>query len=83
MSDQTEAPVTDLAVGAETVEIDRELLEEAERQISAPSANAAINEALRRLVEAERARRHAAGEALHQMVQNGELDFRPLHETDE
>lgn len=44
--------MTDLATGPNTdVEIDSDLLEEAQRQISAPSANAAINEALRRLTD--------------------------------
>ena len=84
VGDQSEIPMTDLATNPDTeVEVDRELLEEAQRQISAISPNAAINEALRRLVETERAKRRAAGEALHRMVENGELDFRPLDSVDE
>jgi Arc/MetJ family transcription regulator len=84
MADQPEVPMTDLATNPETeVEIDRELLEEAQRQISATSPNVAINEALRRLVETERAKRRAAGEAVHRMVKNGELDFRALDSIDE
>jgi len=76
--------MTDLATNSETeVEVDPELLEEAQRQISATSPNAAINEALRRLVETERAKRRAAGDALHRMVMNGDLDFRALDSVDE
>jgi hypothetical protein len=76
--------MTDLAVNPEIgAEIDHELLEEAQRQISAPSPNVAINEALRRLVEAERAKRRGAGEALHRMVENGELEFRSVDSVDE
>jgi len=76
--------MTDLAVKPETdVEIDAELLGEAQRQISATSPEAVINEALRRLVETERAKRQAAGEALHRMVESGELTFRPLDSIDE
>ena len=76
--------MTDLATNPETeVEIDRELLEEAQRQISATSPNMAINEALRRLVETERAKRRAAGEALRLMVDNGELEFRERDSVDE
>ena len=84
VGDQSEIPMTDLATNPDTeVEVDRELLEEAQRQISAISPNAAINEALRLLVETERAKRRAAGEALHRMLENGELDFRPLDSVDE
>jgi len=82
--DQPEEPVTDLATKPEAdVEIDAGLLGEAQRQISAASPEAAINEALRRLVEEERAKRQAAGDALHRMVQSGELTFRPLDSIDE
>lgn len=76
--------MTDVVTHSETaVEIDPELLEEAQRQISATSPSAAINEALRRLVETERAKRRAAGERLHRMVKDGELDFRALDSVDE
>jgi len=52
VGDQSEMPMTDLATNPDTeVEVDRELLEEAQRQISAISPNAAINEALRLLVD--------------------------------
>ena len=76
--------MTDLATNPDAeVVVDPELLEEAQRQISATSPNAAINEALRRLVETERAKRRAAGEALNRMVEDGELDFRALDSIDE
>jgi Arc/MetJ family transcription regulator len=64
-------------------EIDAELLAEAQRQISALSINAAINEALRRLVETERGKRREALAKLRQMVEDGELRFRDLDEVDE
>ncbi|XVV10482.1 Uma2 family endonuclease [Actinoplanes sp. CA-131856] len=63
--------------------LDEELLEEARRQIQASSPTAAMNEALRRLVETERGKRRAAGEKLRQMVENGEITFRELGEADE
>ena len=63
-------------------EVDQELLEEAQRQISAPSPNAAINEALRRLVETERATRRAALAAARQMVANGDFDFSAVERMD-
>ena len=76
--------MADVATEAETVvEIDRELLDEAKRQISAGSLNATINEALRRLVETERSKRRAAREALERMVETGELTFKPLESVDE
>ena len=88
MTDPQEAALTDLATGPTTApaaepEIDAELLEEAQRQISAASPNAAINEALKLLVETARAKRQAAGEALYRMVERGELDFRRLDGVDE
>jgi len=58
------------------VRIDAELLAEALRQISATSPDAAIEEALRRLVETEREKRRAALDALRQMVDDGEVTFR-------
>jgi len=76
--------MTDLATKPDTnVEIDTELLAEAQRQISAASPEATINEALLRLVETERAKRQAAGDALHRMVESGELTFRALDSIDE
>jgi Arc/MetJ family transcription regulator len=64
-------------------EIDAELLSEAQRQISAASPNAAINEALRRLVEHERAKRRRAMERTQQMVDEGHLDLSRLDDIDE
>ncbi|WP_305786749.1 hypothetical protein [Symbioplanes lichenis] len=80
MTDPQEADMTDLALtpevaGRQDVELDTDLLEEAQRQISA-SRNEALNEGLRLLVEKHRERRRLAGEALERMVENGELDFR-------
>jgi Arc/MetJ family transcription regulator len=63
--------------------LDAELLLEAQRQISAESADAAVNEALRRLVDEERAKRDAARARLQQMYDDGELDFHPLDELDQ
>ena len=84
MTDPQEATMTDLATNPVThPEVDRELLVEAQRHLQETSPNAAINEALRRLVETERARRRAAGAALHRMVEKGELDFRSLGSIDE
>ncbi|MCO8276932.1 type II toxin-antitoxin system CcdA family antitoxin [Actinoplanes sp. TRM 88003] len=54
-----------------SVTVDGELLLEAQRQISAESISAAVNEALRRLVEEERAKRRAAQERLRQMHEDG------------
>ena len=85
MMDSQEEPVTDLAVRPQAVLIgvDAELLEEAQRHISAPSAGAAVAEALERLVERERARRHAAGEHAARMVESDEVTFRPLGSVDQ
>ena len=83
MNDPLEEPVTDLATKPEvTIKINAALLEEAQRQISAPSPDAAIEEALRRLVEAEREKRRAAGAAIDRMIESGELTFRPLGDLD-
>ncbi len=82
MTDPQEEPVTDLAVRphhAETL-IDTELLEEAQRQLSAPSTAAAINEALRRLVVQERVKRREALENLHRLYEEGALDFGAVDE---
>ena len=70
----TTAPAAELGIPAEP-EIDGALLAEAQRQISAPSLNAAINEALRRLVEQERAKRRAALAKLQEMYDEGVFDF--------
>ena len=92
MIDPQEASVTDLATQPSTdqrseirveLTIDAELLLEAVRQISAKSPDAAVNEALRRLVDEERAKRDVARERLQQMYDDGELDFRPLDELDQ
>jgi Arc/MetJ family transcription regulator len=76
--------MTDLATSPSTdVEIDGDLLEEAQRQISAPSSNAAINEALRRLVEEEREKRRAARAELERMYDEGAFDFSQLDAAEE
>jgi len=78
--------MTDLATRPETEteeEIDGELLAEAQRQISAPSLNAAINEALRRLVDQEREKRRAALERLQRMHDEGLFDYNRLEAVDE
>jgi Arc/MetJ family transcription regulator len=59
-------------------EIDEELLVEAQRQIGAASPNSAINEALRRLVEQERAKRRQALERAQQMSDEGLFDYSAL-----
>jgi Arc/MetJ family transcription regulator len=92
MTDPQEASVTDLATQPNTkprseiraeLTIDTELLLEAQRQISAASPDDAVNEALRRLVDEERAKRDAARARLQQMYDGGELDFHPLEELDQ
>jgi Arc/MetJ family transcription regulator len=87
MSEPREEPVTDLAIKPDEVvmgvKINVELIEEAQRQISAPTCDDAVNEALRRLVEQERAKRRAARESIQRMVDSGELTFRSLDEVDE
>ncbi|HEX8344326.1 MAG TPA: type II toxin-antitoxin system VapB family antitoxin [Actinoplanes sp.] len=64
-------------------EVDENLLVEAQRQLDIHSPNAAINEALRRLVEYEREKRRHARDQVRKMVEDGELDFRPLESVDE
>jgi Arc/MetJ family transcription regulator len=64
-------------------EIDADLLTEAQRHLGVSSPNAAINEALRRLVETEREKRRHAREQVRKMVEDGELDFRPLESVDQ
>lgn len=62
--------------------VDAELLLEAQRQICAASPDIAVNEALRRLVEEERAKRDAARARLQQMYDEGNLDFDALEDID-
>lgn len=64
-------------------EIDEDLLVEAQRQIGAASPNSAINEALRRLVEQERAKRRQALERAQQMADEGLLDFSALEAAEQ
>jgi Arc/MetJ family transcription regulator len=79
IGDSQEAAMTDLATAPILEpEIDQELLAEVQRQISATSLNGAINEALRRLVEQERAKRRAALEKLQQMHDEGLFDYSRL-----
>jgi Arc/MetJ family transcription regulator len=78
--------MTDLATDPDPdtdVEVDVELLEEAQRQIAASSPNAAINEALRRLVEQERQKRQDARARLREMYEAGEFDFSQLKAAEE
>jgi len=58
-----------------TLTVDAELLLEAQRQISAESVDAAVHEALRRLVDQERAKRDEARARLRRMYDSGELEF--------
>lgn len=73
---------TQIKPGSEP-DVDEGLLVEAQRQIAASSRNAAINEALRRLVEEERAKRRAARERLQQMDEEGLLDYSQLDAAEE
>ena len=76
--------MTDLATSPITEpEIDGELLAEAQRHLSVRFSNTVINEALRRLVEEERAKRRAARARLHQMYEDGEFDFSQLDAVEE
>jgi Arc/MetJ family transcription regulator len=92
MTGPQEAAVTDLATPPDTrpqseirveLKVDAELLVEAQRQIGAASPDSAVNEALRRLVAEERAKRDAARARLRQMYDDGDLDFHPLEELDQ
>ena len=75
--------MTDLATKpVSEPEVDQDLLAEAQRQIAAGSPNAAINEALRRLVEQERAKRRTALEAARRMADEGLFDFSRLDAAD-
>jgi Arc/MetJ-type ribon-helix-helix transcriptional regulator len=84
MTDPREAQMTDLATDP-IIEpaVDADLLAEARRQIQATSANEAINEGLRLLVERERAKRRAARARLEQMHDEGVFDYSQLDAADE
>lgn len=64
-------------------EIDEELLAEAQRQLGLTSRNQALNAALRRLVEEERARRRQALERVQRMSDEGLFDYSALDEADQ
>ena len=84
MDESREEALTDLATKPDTEpEVDQDLLDEAQRQICASSPNAAINEALRRLVEEERAKRRRALARLRQLHDEGAFDYSRLDEADE
>ena len=74
--------MTETVIKSDADEIDEELLSEAQRQISA-SPSAAINEALRRLVMEERAKRRAALEKARKMADDGLLDFSQLEAAEQ
>jgi Arc/MetJ family transcription regulator len=84
-------PVTELAIKPETrspletrvvLTIDTDLLQEAQRQIGASSPDAAIKEALQRLVAQERAKRLAALERQQRMSDEGVFDYYTQTEGD-
>lgn len=76
--------MTDIATKQDSEpEIDEELLVEAQRQISAPFRNSAINEALRRLVEEERGKRREAMEQLRRLNDEGAFDYDALDAADQ
>jgi Arc/MetJ family transcription regulator len=88
VTDPQEDSVTDLATSPRSqirieLGIDAELLLEAQRQIGADSPDAAVDEALRRLVDQERAKRDAARARLQEMYDQGDLDFDPVDESDQ
>jgi hypothetical protein len=64
-------------------QIDPELLEEAQRQLGDVSPDAAINEALHRLVQQERLKRREALETLRRMSDEGLFDYSVLDKEDE
>jgi Arc/MetJ family transcription regulator len=70
--------MTDVVTKPDSEKIDEGLLVEAQRQIAVASPNVAINEALRRLVEEERAKRRAARERLQQMDDERLFDYSQL-----
>jgi Arc/MetJ family transcription regulator len=82
MVEPPEVAMTDVITKPDSEEIDEELLIEAQRQLEVSSPNAAINEALRRVVEEERARRRRALERTQQMADEGLLDFSKLDDID-
>lgn len=63
-------------------DLDEGLLEEAQRQLGGTSRGEALNTALRRLVEQERARRRRALERTQHMADEGLLDFSKLDDVD-
>jgi Arc/MetJ family transcription regulator len=84
MVEPREEAMTDLVTKpVSEPEVDQDLLQEAQRQIAAATPNDAINEALRRLVEQERAKRRAALEAARRMADEGLLDFSRLDAADQ
>jgi Arc/MetJ family transcription regulator len=86
VTDPQEDPVTDLATSPRIrieLGVDAELLLEAQRQIGAASPDAAVDEALRRLVDLEREKRRAALEKLQQMHDEGRFDFDELDAAEE
>ena len=64
-------------------EYDEDLLEEARRHLGGTSRSEVLNTALRRFVEDEREKRRHARDQVRKMVEDGELDFRPLESVDE
>ena len=82
MVEPPEVAMTDVVTKPDSEQIDEELLVEAQRQIAVASPNAAINEALRRLVKEERTRRRRALERTQQMADEGLLDFSKLDDVD-
>jgi len=92
VTDPQELPMTDLAAKTRSstgtkirveLMVDAELLLEAQRQISAETPDAAVDAALQRLVDQERAKRDAARARLQRMYDDGELNFSELDEPDE
>jgi Arc/MetJ family transcription regulator len=88
MTDPREESVTDLATPSDVkaqvvLKLDAELLAEAQRQLGVVPPEEAVDEALRRLVDQERAKRDAARARLKEMYDSGDLEFRPLGELDE
>jgi Arc/MetJ family transcription regulator len=84
MPEPAEVAMTDTAVKAVAEpDLDEDLLTEAQRQIAGSSRNATLNEALRRLVEEERAKRQAALERLQRMHDEGLFDYSRLDAADE
>jgi Arc/MetJ family transcription regulator len=88
VTDPQEDPVTDLATPSRSqirieLGVDAELLLEAQRQIGAASPDAAVGEALRRLVDQEREKRRAALEKLHRMNDEGRFDYHELDAAEE